>query len=111
MRRLMLAFVALHLMTDPSLAGSWRYCYAGSSSEHRFYATEPFEERASMERTEQDFRATLEQRHVAQDSIGCPLGTDRSDIEAQIERATEYNLRNGNAVITLDRSNAGHAAW
>lgn len=111
MRRLMLAFSALCLMAEPGFARGWRYCYAGSSNEHRFYTTEPFEEQASMERTEQSFRAMLDQHHIAQDSVGCPLGASRGDIEDQIEHATAFNIQNGNTVTTLDRPGPEAAAW
>lgn len=83
-------------------AADWRYCYAGSDREHRFYVSRPFSAGASVDAIEQQWIAWLVRQAVRYETTGCPRGADRAAVEASLGSAIRYNAGQGRHASELD---------
>lgn len=100
-----LALLLLCVSARPAPAASaadWRYCYAGSDREHRFYVSRPFPAGASVDAVEQQWVAWLARQALRYETTGCPRGADRAAIEASLGSAIRYNARQGRHASELD---------
>lgn len=83
-------------------ASDWRYCYASSDMDRRFYTSQPFAASKGLETLEDELRSWLDERSIRHDSLGCPRGSDRQSVESSIRSAAAYNERNGRATSRID---------
>lgn len=86
----------------PASAVDWRYCYAGSDREHRFYVSRPFPGNASVDAVEQQWIAWLARQALRYETTGCPRGADRAAVEASLGSAIRYNAGQGRHASELD---------
>ncbi len=100
-----LALLLLCLSARPALpasAADWRYCYAGSDREHRFYVSRPFPTGTSVDAIEQQWIAWLARQALRYETTGCPRGADSAAVEAALGSAIRYNARQGRHASELD---------
>lgn len=86
----------------PASAAEWRYCYAGSAQEHRFYVSRSFPADAPIDAIEQQWVAWLTRQALRYETTGCPRGADRAAVEASVRSAIRYNAGQGRHAAELD---------
>ena len=86
----------------PASAADWRFCYAGSEHDHRFYVSQPFPAAGPMEITERQWMVWLGGQGLRYETTGCPRGADAAEIEASIKSAIRYNAGQGQNAVELD---------
>jgi len=72
-------------------ASDWRYCYAGSMQDHRFYVSPPFPAASAIDRIEEQWLAWLGRQALRYETTACPRGDDRSAVEDAVNAAIRYN--------------------
>lgn len=108
--RALLVGVAAVVATATAAQADWRYCYASSSEQHRFYVSSPFVQTQPMEVIEAAFRRMLEERRIESRAAACPRGHDEAEVRARMDHTASYNRQNGNTVVPLDWSPANLTA-
>jgi hypothetical protein len=101
-KRTLLAGVVLIIVSTTAAQADWRYCYALDVTEHRFYMSAPFTEPRAMEILEGAFRRMLAAEAIQYQSLACPRGDDRTEIQERIQQAASFNRANGNIIVPLD---------
>lgn len=104
-RQAALVLVLLWVSVRPALPGpavDWRFCYAGSERDRRFYLSQPFPSATPMEAIEQQWLVWLSLQALQYETTGCPRGAERAAIEDSIAAAIRYNARQGRSAVKLD---------
>lgn len=103
-----LATLALLLLCAPArpalaaAAGEWRFCYAGSDQDRRFYLSHPFPAAGSMEAIERQWVAWLGRQALRYETTGCPRGANRAAVELSAKSAVRYNAGLGRSAVEFD---------
>ncbi|MDX3805820.1 hypothetical protein ACXIUS_07125 [Bosea thiooxidans] len=83
-------------------AGDWRFCYAGSDQDRRFYLSHPFPAAQSMEAIERQWVVWLGRQALRYETTGCPRGADRAAVELSMKSAVRHNAGLGRSTVELD---------
>lgn len=86
--------------------GDWRYCYGFDAAQRRFFISEAAPSALPMAVLAAEFRLVLSRRGHKAEEVACPRWDSRNGISEMMAYASEYNRRNGNAVIKVDWSPA-----
>ncbi|MGO4404663.1 hypothetical protein AB4Z10_10395 [Bosea sp. RAF48] len=103
-----LATIALFLLCAlvqpalPASAADWRFCYAGSGNDRRFYVSQPFPAGGSLDVIERQWGVWLRRQALRYETTGCPRGADRAAVEASLRSAIRYNAGQGRSAVELD---------
>lgn len=101
----LLALVLMHAWALPALAGpaaGWRFCYAGSERDRRFYVSQPFPTAQPLEAIERQWTVWLGRQALRYETAGCPRGADPSEVDASVRSAIHYNAGQGRNAVELD---------
>uniref|UniRef100_A0A9E7ZU52 Uncharacterized protein n=1 Tax=Bosea sp. NBC_00436 TaxID=2969620 RepID=A0A9E7ZU52_9HYPH len=98
----MLLVLAAQPVSQAARAGDWRYCYAGSDADRRFYVSQPFAASKPMEAIERQWLMWLGRQGIRFETTGCPRGRDRAAIEDSVRSAARYNQGLGRRTLDQD---------
>ncbi|WP_293810749.1 hypothetical protein [uncultured Bosea sp.] len=102
-RRLALLLVLVaQPLSQAARATDWRYCYAGSDADRRFYASQPFATSKPLEAIERQWFLWLGRQGIRFETTACPRGSDRTAIEDSMRSAARYNQGFGKRTVDLD---------
>ena len=98
----LLLVLAAQSVSQTARAGDWRYCYAGSDADRRFYVSQPFAASKPMEAIERQWLTWLGRQGIRFETTGCPRGGDRAAIEDSVRSAARYNQGLGRRAVDQD---------
>ncbi|WP_293800072.1 hypothetical protein [uncultured Bosea sp.] len=98
----LLLVLAAQSVSQAARAADWRYCYAGSDADRRFYVSQPFAASKPMETIERQWLTWLGRQGIRFETTGCPRGRDRATIEDSVRSAARYNQGLGRRTLDQD---------